>query len=111
LVSAGVLAAQKAPVPVSARVRYIEVKPVSTNSTGLKEIGSGAIAATLKREGIDLAVERTYDPVAVAKAADVIRDLYGGAGQKVRVEYTVTQIPPGASVGVAFEVIQLCACN
>ncbi|MGO9258769.1 MAG: hypothetical protein ACLQU1_20980 [Bryobacteraceae bacterium] len=76
----------------------------------MTDIDFGAIAANWKSKGIDLAVGRSLDPAAIYKAADAIRDMYAGEGQKVRVEQTVTQIPP-RSLGVAFEVIQLCACN
>jgi len=66
--------------------------------------------ANLKSRGIDFAVERRFDPAAVEKAADVLRELYTGAGQEVRVEHTVSAIPP-RSVEVSFEIIQLCACR
>jgi hypothetical protein len=70
-----------------------------------------AITATWRSKGIDLGVEHRLNPVAVEKAADVIRDMYGDKGQKVRVEHTVTQIPPGRSLEVKFEVTQLCTCD
>jgi hypothetical protein len=44
--------------------------------------------------------------IQVDQAANVIRDMYGDARQKVRVEHAVKQIPP-RSLEVAFEVIQL----
>lgn len=107
LLGVGALTAQKPSLPI---VRHIRVKLVSTNREPLNAIGFDAIAAALKSKGIHLAVESTFDPVAVDKAADMIRDMYGDEGQNVRVEYTATQIPP-RSVEVSFEVIQLCTCN
>jgi hypothetical protein len=108
LLSVWALTAQQPPIPMP--VRHIKVRLISTTSKGLTAIDFGAIAATWKSKGIDLAVERRLDPAAVEKAADAIRDMYADGGQKVRVEHTVTQIPP-RSLEVAFEVIQLCACN
>jgi len=104
----GVLTAQQMSIPVS--VRSISLKLVSTNKEPLNAIGLDAIAAALKARGIHLAVENAFDPAAVDKAADVIRDLYGDEGQKVRVEHTAKQTPRG-KVEVTFEVIQLCGCN
>lgn len=55
-------------------------------------------------------MERTYNPAAVEEASAAIREMYSEQGQQVRVEYKVTQMPP-RSVGIEFEVIQLCSCN
>ena len=107
MLGVGALTAQQPSIPI--RVRSINVKPVSTNSEPLHAISFDAIVAALKSKGIRLAVGK-FDPAAVGKAADAIRDLYGDEGQKVRVEYTATQIPP-RGVEVTFEVIQLCTCN
>jgi len=107
LVGAGALMAQPPMLPI---VRFINVRSVSTNSKELNAIGFDAIQAAWKSKGINLAVERRYDPAAVEKAANVIRDMYGDEGQKVRVEYTVSDIAP-RSLQVSFEVIQLCTCN
>lgn len=102
------LPAQDSTSPVL--VRSIQVRLVSTSKKPLKSIDMNVIAGTLKSKGINLAVERRFDASAVDKAADAIRDIYREEGQNVRVEQTVTQIPPGA-LEVAFEVIQLCTCN
>lgn len=104
----GALTAQQMSIPVS--IRSISFKLVSTNKEPLSAIGLDAIAAPLKARGIHLAVENTFDPAAVEKAADVIRARYGDEGQKVRVEHTAKQTPRG-KVEVAFEVIQLCGCD
>jgi hypothetical protein len=76
----------------------------------LHAFGPEAFASAWKSKGIDLAVERRYDPAAVEKAAHALRAMYGDEGQKVRVEYTVTDIPP-RSLEVTFEIIQLCTCS
>jgi hypothetical protein len=91
-------------------VRSIRIKLVSTSKVPLKSVDMEVITGALKSKGIDLAVERRLDPSAVDKAAEMIREMYGDAGQKVRVEHTVTQMPP-QSLEVAFDVIQLCTCN
>jgi hypothetical protein len=91
-------------------VRSIKVRLVSTSKKPLKSIDMNVIAGTLKRRDINLVVERGLDASAVDKAADAIRGIYRDQGQNVRVEHTVTQVPPGA-LEVAFEVIQLCTCN
>jgi hypothetical protein len=108
LLTAGALTAQQS--STSMPVRSITLKLVSTSSEALNSIGLDAIAAALKGKGIQLAVEGRFDPSQVEKAADVIRDMYGDQGQKVRVEHSVTQMRPH-SVGVAFEVVQLYSCN
>jgi hypothetical protein len=108
ILGVGALTAQQPSIAVS--VRSITVKPVSTGSEPLNAIGFEAFSSAWKTRGIHLATETRLDPAAVDKAADVIRDMYRDQGQKVRVEHTVTQIRPGA-VEVAFEVIQLCACD
>lgn len=105
---AGALPAQE---PSSSMlVRTIDIKLVETSKAPLRSFDMGVIAEAWKSKGINLAVERRFDPSATGKAADVIRDIYGAEGQKVRVEYMVTQMQPH-SVEVAFEVIQLCTCN
>jgi len=91
-------------------VRSIRFRVISTNSKPLPGISMDEFAANMKSRGIDFAVERKFDPIAVEKAADVLRKLYSGAGQEVRVEHTVSAIPP-RSVEVSFEIIQLCACR
>jgi hypothetical protein len=108
MLGVGALTAQQPSIPIP--VRSIYVKLVSTNSEPLHAIGFDAIVEALRSKGIRLAVESRFDPAAVEKAADVIRDLYGDEEQKVRVEHTATQIPP-RGVEVTFEVIQLCTCN
>ena len=108
LLSVAALTAQQPSIPIS--VRSITVRLVSTRSEPLHAIDFDAFAAAFKSHGIHLAVETRFDPAEVDKAADVIRDMYGHQGQKVRVEHTVAQrTPRGAEV--AFEVIQLCSCN
>jgi hypothetical protein len=102
------LTAQQPSTPVS--VRSINVEPVSTSSVPLNALDMPAFAAALKSKGIHLAVETRFDPAAVEKAADVIQDMYRDQGQKVRVRHMVAQITP-RGVDVAFEVIQLCACD
>jgi hypothetical protein len=106
LVGVGALMAQP-PLPI---VRSINFRPISTTSKGLHAFGPEEIAAAWKSKGIDLAVERRYDPAAVEKAANAIRDMYGDEGQRVRVEYIVAQIPP-RSLQISFEINQLCTCN
>ena len=107
LLGAAALTAQQPPLPI---VRSIRFRPIATTGKGLPAIDLEAPAAAWKTRGIDLAVERRYNPAAVEKAAHVIRDMYGAQGQKVRVEYTVTEIPPH-SLEVSFEIVQLCACD
>ena len=109
LLMAGVLTAQQ-PSTSSMPVRSITLKLVSSSSRALSPIGLDAIAAALKTKGIHLAVESRFDPSQVEKAADVIRDMYGEQGQRVRVEHGVTQVCPHG-VEVAFEVVKLCACD
>lgn len=106
--TAGALAAQQP--PISMPVRSITVKLVSTSSVALKSIRFDAIAAALKSRGISLAVESKFDSSSVEKAADVIQNMYADKGQKVRVEHRVTHVAPD-NVDVAFEVVQLCACD
>ena len=108
LLGAGVLTAQQPSTSVS--VRSITVEPVSTSSVPLNALDMHAFAAALKSKGIHLAVETRFDPAAVEKAADVIRDMYRDQGQKVRVKHMVARIT-SAGVDVTFEVIQLCPCN
>jgi hypothetical protein len=91
-------------------VRSIKVRLVSTGESPLKPIDTDVFTGTLKRRRINLAVEHRFDASAVDRAAGAIRDIYRDVGQSVRVEHTVTQIPPG-SLEVDFEVIQLCTCN
>jgi hypothetical protein len=105
---AGALPAQQSSSPML--VRSIRIKLVSTSKVPLKSVDMDVITGALKSKGINLAVERRFDPSAVDKAAEMIREMYGDDGHKVRVEHTVIQIPP-QSLEVAFEVIQLCMCN
>jgi len=100
----GALLAQPSSPP--SKVRSIRIKLVSTSKDPLKPVDMNTITETLVSKGINLAVERAYDSSAVDKAADVIRDMYGNEGQKVRVEHTLRQIPP-RSLEVVFQVIQL----
>jgi len=86
------------------------VKLVTTGSEPANPIGVDAIARALKSRRVSLAVEDRFDPAQLDKAGDVIRDLYGDTGRKVRVDYSVTHIPP-RGVEVAFEVIELCDCK
>jgi hypothetical protein len=69
-----------------------------------------AFSATHKSKGINFAVESKFDVSAVEKAAEVLRGLYHDAGQEVRVEYAVAEIPLHA-LEVSFEIIQLCTCQ
>jgi hypothetical protein len=107
---AATAATQTAPLRDSGiTVRSIRVRLISTSSRPLADIPMGVFSATLKSKGINLAVERKFDGDAVDKAADVLRSMYKDAGQEVRVEHLVSQIPP-QSLEVSFEVIQLCTC-
>jgi hypothetical protein len=103
----GITTAQQAS---SLTVRSIRFKLTSTNSKPLADLPKDAFVSAMKSNGIDLAVERKFDPVAVEKAAGILRKLYGDAGQEVRVEHTVSEIPP-RSLEVSFEIVQLCACH
>ncbi len=108
---AAIAATQTAPLRDSRlRVRSIRVRLVSTSSRPLVDIPMGIFSETLKSEGINLAVERKFDSEAVDKAAEVLRSMYKEAGQEVRVEHAVSQIPP-TSLEVSFEVIQRCTCT
>ena len=91
-------------------VRSIRYKLTSTNKKPLSDLPLDALAAAMKGKGVDFAVERKFDSSAVEQAAKIIHGLYSDEGQEVRVEHTVSAIPPG-SVEVAFEIIQLCACH
>ncbi len=102
--AAGVLMADQS----SMHIRSVIYKFVSTAKTPLKEMSIDAITTTLTSKGIAL---RNFDSSEVDRAGDVIRDLYGNAGQKVRVEHSVTQASGSRSVEVRFEVIQLCSCE
>jgi hypothetical protein len=108
LLGAAALTAQQPPLPI---VRSIRFRLIATTRKGLPAIDLEAIAAAWKTKGIDLAVERRYNPAAVEKAAHAIRDTYRAQSQKVRVEYTVTGMIPPHSLEVKFEIVQLCACD
>jgi hypothetical protein len=102
--AAGVLMADQS----SMHIRSVIYKVVSTSSTPLKQVPINAITTMLKSKGITL---ESFDSSEVDRAGDAIRDLYGNAGQKVRVEHSVTQASGPRSVEVEFEVIQLCSCE
>lgn len=104
----GVLAAQQPPAFLS--VRSINFKLISTTHKGLEPVSPDLIAATLKSKRINLAIAGRFDPAAVDKAAEAIRERYRQEGHNVRVEHSAKQISPGG-VEVAFEVIELCSCN
>lgn len=108
LLAAGVAAAQQ--VSTSPMIRSVSVRLIPSSRTGMNAIGFERIAAALKCQGIPLAVEGKFDAAAVEKAGNAIRDLYLAQGQKVRVEHSLTQLPP-RSVEVRFEVVQLCNCD
>jgi hypothetical protein len=91
-------------------VRSIRVRLISTSSKPLVDIPQGIFAQTLKRKGIALAVENRFDESSVEQAAEGLRGLYADAGQEVRVEHAVSQMPPH-SLEVSFEIIQLCTCH
>jgi hypothetical protein len=56
---------------------------------------------------VGLALDDRFDIARLQSAGDVIRDLYRDAGRKVRVEHSVTHMPP-RSVEIAFDVVELC---
>jgi hypothetical protein len=106
-----VAATQTAPNQASQLVvRSIRVRLISTNRRPLLDIPVDAFSGALRNKGIDFAVERKYDGASVDKAAEVLRSMYRDAGQEVRVEHAVSEIPPHA-LEVSFEVIQLCTCR
>ena len=102
--AAGVLMADQS----SMHIRNVIYDVVSTSKTPLKQVSIGAITTMLKSKGITL---ENFDSSEVDRAGDAIRDLYRDAGQKVRVEHSVTQASGPRSVEVRFEVIQLCSCE
>ena len=104
LISLSVCFAQQT-LPLS--IRSIRVKLVSPSLQPATPIGIDVITKALKRRGINLAIQERFDPGQLDKAGDVIRDLYGETGRKVRVERLVTQLWP-KSVEVTFDVIELC---
>ena len=63
-----------------------------------------------KSRGVSLALEHRFDPAQLNGADDVIRDLYDDTGGKVRVEHSVTHLPP-RGVEILFEVVELCDCK
>jgi hypothetical protein len=103
-IAAGVLMADQS----SLHIRGVIYKVVSTSKTPLKQVSIPAITTMLKSKGITL---ENFDSAEVDRAADVVRDLYGNMGQKVRVEHSVTQASAPRSVEVEFTVIQLCSCE
>ncbi len=60
---------------------------------------------------MDLAVERRLDGGVLEKAERVIREMYKKDGRALRVEHAVTQVSPGSSVALVFQVIELCKCE
>src|SRR5262249_23813459 len=99
---AGILAAQQAG-PI---VRSIRVQGIATSPKGLVRVAFTEIAAAWKVKGVNLAVESPLDVNALAPADEVIREVYAKRGQSVRVEHSVSPLPP-RSVEVRFEVIEL----
>jgi hypothetical protein len=68
------------------------------------------IVKALKSRGVNIALESRLDPAQLPAATAVVRDLYRESGRNVRVDHSVTQIPPRAAE-IAFEVIELCDCK
>ena len=94
----------------SMTIRDFTVRVISTSNKPLRQVSIDAITTALKTKGINLIPDK-FESSEVNRAGDIIRDLYGDGGQKVRVEHRVTQAPGPRSVEVEFEVIQLCACE
>ncbi len=94
----------------SLKIRAISVKTVTTSVEGLSSIGFAAISEAWERNEVDLAGERPLEVDSIVKAKEVIREMHAGAGQAVRVEHSVNQIPR-RGVEVAFQVIELCECR
>ena len=105
LLSLGVFLGQQTSTALT--VRSIRVKLVSTSSQRTSPIGIEAIVKGLKSRGVGLALDDRFDPARLQSAGDVIRDLYRDTGRKVRVEHSVTHMPP-RSVEIAFDVVELC---
>jgi len=91
-------------------VRSIRVESVPTSPKGLPNVEFKAVMAAWKQNGVKLDVEAPLDTAAVDKAGEVLRDLYAERGQSVRVEHSISGIPP-RSAEVAFRVIQLSNCK
>jgi hypothetical protein len=108
LLSLGGSSGQQTSSPLT--VRSIKVNLVSTSSQTITPIGIEAIAKALKSSGVSLALEDRFDPAQLYSADDVIRDVYGNRGRKVRVEHSVTHMPP-RGVEIAFDVVELCDCK
>lgn len=98
------LAAETSVPPV---VRSVRVKYIQTSERP-NPVALDAISNALKSRRI--ALEERLDPAELDRADAAIRALYAKKGRAVRVEHSVSAMPPrGAEV--TFDVIELCACR
>jgi hypothetical protein len=98
------------PAPTALTIRHIRIKLVSTTPGSSNPIDIATIMKALRSSGVNIALENRLDPAQLPAATAVIRDLYRESGRSVRVDYSVTQIPPRA-LELVFEVVELCDCK